>query len=710
MAEGVHEDREKYPALATYRLSALALPRRFLCLDHDGYRSPEVFKDVIRELGSFSGFAYNTFSSTPEAPRARIVLELTRSVDRGEGVALGEAFDRQLTEKFGREAIKSDPTAYRAEQPCFSPGEGSEFFLFRGDPLEVDRFLSGCSKSSSKQLLEIGQRRRPTRASILKILRNIDPFPEPAWFRVACILARVYGEDGRELFLSFSKGDYWSTQYKSYDEREANAKFDRALREQKTKETGAGLRALLRMAGLSLDDIEFEKVERQTDSATNLCTNDSLGVLISEFGLIVLGGQIRVVRQREVVAMRENRLYGGISLYQRRDAELLMKRCLVERNLPYSSREITAFFVGEQTIQYEATAFSPLELPTNLLNYWVEPIRPVAGLGTEPIYAFIQDVICSSDKKVTTYLLDFLAHMLQYPEIKPGVAIILLGGQGVGKGTFFELLRAIWRRTTLIVQDIDQVVGKFNSALERHFVVCMDEAIFRGDRKASERLKALVTEPVIRVEEKYEPGRTIESFHRFFAATNSNHFGQVDVDDRRYLFLRVSSSRRCQHDYFSTLHALFENTEVVSAFVHYLCHREIDPLSIFHRPVTSEHTSQRVLSLSGFHRFWHDFLVQEGIPAAGCFMPTEHLLTEYRDYSDRDERFAKLQANELSRQLSEVCPSSSRARGSCGEQASRRGYNLPPLTVCRAEFEVYIGTELDWDIAPGVQPRLNTVF
>jgi hypothetical protein len=710
MAVGVHEDRRKYQNSATYRLSRLALPKRFLCLDHDGYQSPELFKDLIERLNGNSGFAYTTFSSTPQAPRARIVLELDRGVDRAEGIAVGEAFDRQLTAIYGQGAIKSDSSVYRAEQPCYGPGEDSQFFLLHGNPLCVDELLGGACIGISKRVIEVGPTRRPTRAAIVRILKRLDPFPEPIWFKVGCILARIYGEEGREFFLTFSRGDYWITSYRNYDDKEANRKYDRALKEAEIRDSGAGIGALLKMSQLSINDIEFEPLEIYENSVVKTKSDDPLGELISGFSLLILGSQIRVIRQEEVAAMRANKLLRGIGLYQRRDAELMMRRYLVERELSYSPAEISAFFLDRRTLVYEATAFHPGPQPENVLNYWVDPISPVAGSGTECLHEFIREVICASDQTLTKYVTDFLAHMLKYPEVKPGVAIILLGGQGIGKGTFFELLRAIWKKSILIVQDVEQVVGKFNSALERHFVVCMDEAIFRGDRKASEKLKALVTEPLIRIEEKYEPSRTIESFHRFFAATNSNHFGQVDVDDRRYVFLRVSSHRRCQHDYFSKLHATFECERIMEAFVHELHNREISPLSIFSRPVTAEHTAQRVYSLQGFDRFWHDFLVRESVPNAGGPITTESLLALHQEFNKREERFSSLQANELSRKLCEVCPSVAKTRVMIAGDTGRRGYILPPISVCRLEFEAYIGAKLDWDIAPGEQPTFSTVF
>lgn len=562
----------------------------------------------------------------------------------------------------------------------------------------------------SKQQKSGGLRKRLTEQSLINALSRIDPAEEPNWFLVACILASGLGEGGRSHFLQFSKGGYWGTDYEEFDERETNAKFDRALRGQEGRERFAGVNTLLKMADLRMTDVEFE--DNSPAPGIDDIEQDQLARqrLTREFALINLGGQIRVVEAREVAMVQSNQLARGVSLYQRKDAELLMRRGLASLHLPQSNSTIANFYIDPNTIFYAGTAFHPLRQPENILNYWRSPIAPLPGEGTEPITEFLHDVICAGDKRLSKYLLDFLAHMLQKPEVKPGIIVALLGGQGVGKGTFFKLLQGIWKSSVMVVQDIDQVVGKFNSALERSYVVCMDEAIFRGNKKASERLKSMATEPMVGIEEKYEPARTIESFHRFFAATNSKHFGQVDVDDRRYFFLRVSGHRRCDHEYFGQLNILFRNDLVMAAFVHTLIKRDIASVNVYEPPMPEENILQRVQSLQGFPRFWHDFLVQERVLAEGNQMWTEALIEAYRNYSQREERFSPLQANQISTQLREMCPSATNTRIHMGREASKRGYNLPPLSVCRKEFEAFIGAELDWDICPGEQPRYTDPF
>ena len=84
--------------------------------------------------------------------------------------------------------------------------------------------------------------------------------------------------------------------------------------------------------------------------------------------------------------------------------------------------------------------------------------------------------------------------------------------------------------------------------MERSYIINMEEVLFNGDRKSMDQLKSMITEPTIAIEQKYQPRRTIQFIHRFFAASNHDHFGNIELDDRRFVLLRVSDKRKGNHD------------------------------------------------------------------------------------------------------------------------------------------------------------------
>jgi hypothetical protein len=66
------------------------------------------------------------------------------------------------------------------------------------------------------------------------------------------------------------------------------------------------------------------------------------------------------------------------------------------------------------------------------------------------------------------YLKSWFAHMIQRPEEKPGVAVVLIGGEGTGKDAVGRLVGSLMKPYYVVVNDPDQWLGKFGCAFRGH--------------------------------------------------------------------------------------------------------------------------------------------------------------------------------------------------------------------------------------------------
>ena len=427
----------------------------------------------------------------------------------------------------------------------------------------------------------------------------------------------------------------------------------------------------------------------------------ALATIQTRFALLDLSSEIRVVDLQQVADVMSGKR-NEVSFYRRSEGLIVISREL--ENLPFpvkAPEEFKNFINNPNTRMFNEVAFSPLQTPVTTLNYWVDPaIAPKQG-DWFVIQEFIHTVICNNNVALFDYLIRYLAHMLQQPEDKPGIMIVFLSGQGTGKGTFYKLLDRVWPRTTLQVSDINEVIGQFNAALERNYVVCMDEALFAGDKKSLDKLKSLITEPKCRIEQKHQPSRSIDSYHRLFAASNHNHFAQVDKDDRRFLFIRLSSVHKQDQIYFDAVNDALDNDDVIAAMMYDLANLDLTGFNIRKRPLTEEHLSQRLQSLSGFERYWYEALQTGKIDSFNewdkpMFIPTYTLIHNYKEYDKNASRYQPLQQQQIAITLKTICPSAKKAR-KLSLNRQERGYDLPDINVARKEFEMMLGTSVEWE-------------
>lgn len=435
----------------------------------------------------------------------------------------------------------------------------------------------------------------------------------------------------------------------------------------------------------------------------------------NNFALLDLAGVFYILSRAQIHRLLHGQGYFNLSYYRDKEGKLMIRRHLEAQAHGLDDKEVTYllfdFMKSPNTHVYNAVAFDPRPQPPEILNLW----RPYAVIPVPGCFAlikqFLLEIICDGDIGNYKYLANYLAHMLQKPEEKPMVAIIFLGGQGIGKGAFYTLLKTIWPHTMRQVQSIEEVTGRFTAAaLEQSLGVWMDEALFSGDKKSTDRLKALITEDRITIEEKYQPAKTMQSFHRIFGASNHEHFAPTDRDDRRFYFLKVNEAWKQNAAKFDPLFAAFSDGHTIPAFVHHLLSLDISKFNpAADRPRTTEHAKQKILSLEGLDRFLYEVLQTTEIPESPKLygrtakdwndtltIATEDLRDAMREFDRNAERFKPISTAKLKPDLKKIFPSAQYVRFQDGGK-SRRGIALPSINQARKDFEKHVGCAIEWE-------------
>lgn len=428
---------------------------------------------------------------------------------------------------------------------------------------------------------------------------------------------------------------------------------------------------------------------------------DALSAVQDKFALISLGGKVGIVDKQELAATNTDGTAARLVVMGRIDGGLLVQRYLTSEFPQVATKDTFGkFILNKNTTQFNGVEFNPRFTTPNVLNLWVGmTLTPQAG-SWSLTKTLLLDVICGGRQSEYEYLIKYIAHALQRPWEKPGVMVILLGGQGIGKGTLGKILQKIWGATFLQVNRIKQVVGDFNGSLERAYIVFLDEALFAGDRSSSDALKSLVTEPTLSINEKHQPARQIMSYHRFFSATNAEHFKNTDRDDRRDFVLRVSEHRKSDHEYWQALNREIENGGV-EAFAQELIHMDLTGFNVRAKPNTRELTEQKLQSLDKFPRWWFDCLSQARITNHHTewpeFISSTSLLSAFKESEKTIRSFKPVIDRDAVAFMSKICPSARREQSMEGNHR-RRGYLLPSVEVAREEFEKYIGDRVEWEV------------
>lgn len=213
----------------------------------------------------------------------------------------------------------------------------------------------------------------------------------------------------------------------------------------------------------------------------------------------------------------------------------------------------------------------------NLFNGFCNEYQPDFKVDMKLIQPALQQIneFCVDNKQHFDFFITWLAHMVQYPNIKTGVmTIIKSNDQGTGKTTFFN-----WFGSTVIgkqyyasISDISKVTGKFNSAIAGKILTVMEEIdVFEGNRAVNAELKNLITNKHQMIEFKGREPVQIEDCCNYVILTNKDHIVKVEGSDRRFFLLECKRIRPVNDPHWKYMNEVFyKNPETSLHFYHYL--------------------------------------------------------------------------------------------------------------------------------------------
>lgn len=352
-------------------------------------------------------------------------------------------------------------------------------------------------------------------------------------------------------------------------------------------------------------------------------------------------------------------------------------------------------------------AFAPGGAPAGALNLfrgWA--VKPNPDASCDLFLRHVREVICKSNKAHARYVLGWMAQMIQQPDKKPGVGLVLRGTKGAGKDTVAEYLaRMIGHRHVPTVANAEHIVGKFNHRMESALLFHVQEGSWAGDRKAEELLKYLVTSPYVEIERKGVDSINLPSVLRMFISANAEWVVPASRDERRWAVFDVSDARKGDDAYFAALRAEMDG-DGPAALLDFLQTYDLTAFNVRHAPETEGLLNQKLASLRGIHKWWFESLSSGEVGSnfltkpwedGWQFVDCDELRGGYISFM-RNRRFDgdPLDAATFGKQLREMLPSIAHKRRG-GRVRRAYAYNLPPLLLARRAFEKWIGSPVDWD-------------
>jgi hypothetical protein len=353
--------------------------------------------------------------------------------------------------------------------------------------------------------------------------------------------------------------------------------------------------------------------------------------------------------------------------------------------------------------RYDRVVFQPAGCSDNEYNLWRGfAVTPLPG-DCSLYLAHIRNVICQNDPILFTYVIAWMAQIIQKPSELCGTALVLRGKQGAGKGMFAHIFGALLGQHFLHVSSERHLLGNFNGHTKDALLLFADEAFWAGNKSAEGTLKALVTEPTRIIEHKGWDALIIDNFIRLIIASNHDWVVPAGLEERRFVILDVGDDVIGDTEYFRNIKEQMLNGGN-AALMDFLLNVDISGINLRKIPKTAGLLETKLMSLKPLEIFWYECLMAGSIGGNGIW-PTEvpcHVLHELylHQHPNAGRRAAQ---SELGRTLKRLVPGLDdvRRQARSPSQGQERNWVLPSLEACRRAFCIHIGQEVPWDLNGG---------
>lgn len=154
----------------------------------------------------------------------------------------------------------------------------------------------------------------------------------------------------------------------------------------------------------------------------------------------------------------------------------------------------------------------------------------------------IEEHLCQGDLDLSNYVLNWMSHILQKPNKKTEVMLVIKGPEGVGKSAVFAkdsqfqkiIAESCKYGPFYQISETNRLFSRFNDRLKDVRYLVLNEALFAGDKKTLSQLKELITDPIITTEKKFGNAVNLDQFFDMVSITNYHRASPFTTSSRRW--------------------------------------------------------------------------------------------------------------------------------------------------------------------------------
>ncbi|HSY77217.1 MAG TPA: primase-helicase family protein, partial [Bacteroidia bacterium] len=379
--------------------------------------------------------------------------------------------------------------------------------------------------------------------------------------------------------------------------------------------------------------------------------------------------------------------------------------------------------------KYQQVVFDPSKLVITPqlsggdYNMWPGfPVAPQKGSCIQ-FLRYVKNIVCKGNKDQYRWLMAWTAHIFQKPWEKPETAVAIQSEEeGTGKSFFPVVLSGIMHESSYFpASNSKMITGDFNGHLEYTILLHGEEAFSAESNRDDSIIKNLISDMMIPINAKGVQAKLAKNYARLMFTGNPPHIVKAGRFARRFLVLKISTQRLQDTSFYGNLLKYMKNGGY-AALMYYLMHYPIDKFNLRIAIKTAGLLEQKLESQTIDERFWYTQLYEGHLSYIGTSQGKYYgnnqleyhvikykLFSQFQRFAGRRVEKSKSDSVSFGMRFAKFFPVIDghgkllRDRNDAPLKFLKTDkhqevpcYIVPPLSVCRAMFDNYLGQKCDW--------------
>lgn len=251
--------------------------------------------------------------------------------------------------------------------------------------------------------------------------------------------------------------------------------------------------------------------------------------------------------------------------------------------------------------------------------------KPIdSGIDISIMLDFIKSIICDNNEEVYDYFMQWIAMIYKFPSVKTCKAIILYSEQhGTGKSTLVNFIcnYLLGANNSIENMKYTNLLSDKNYCIADKLFIAINEVASVNSQKnlCSEQLKSLISEESQNFKCLYKENVNVDTSFSLIFCSNNKSCLKITNEDRRYLPIQVSATKKQDTAYFGCIRDTCFNQDFANQFAYHLITLIDHPNTFMRKPIPMTEIKKEMIEESDYLSPFWEYVLDGNVAACKIF-------------------------------------------------------------------------------------------